>query len=173
VRAPIILFSYFNPILQYGLERFAASAAQAEVDGALVVDLSPEEAENYVWAMRAQNLDTVFLASPTSTDARLERAAQLSTGFLYLISRTGVTGARSEMASSVRPLAERARRLTALPLAIGFGISTAAQVREVQSHADAAVVGSAVVHAIEERFAQEGPAAIEQFVRGLKAGTEG
>jgi len=173
VRAPIILFSYFNPILQYGLERFAASAAQAEVDGALVVDLSPEEAENYVWAMRAQNLDTVFLASPTSTDARLERAAQLSTGFLYLISRTGVTGARSEMASSVRPLAERARRLTALPLAIGFGISTAAQVREVQSHADAAVVGSAVVHAIEERFAQEGPAAIEKFVRGLKAGTGG
>ncbi len=173
VRAPIILFSYFNPILQYGLERFAASAAQAEVDGALVVDLSPEEAENYVWAMRAQNLDTVFLASPTSTDARLERAAQLSTGFLYLISRTGVTGARSEMASSVRPRAERARRLTSLPLAIGFGISTAAQVREVQSHADAAVVGSAVVHAIEERFAQEGPAAIEKFVRGLKAGTGG
>ena len=173
VRAPIILFSYFNPILQYGLENFAASAAQAGVDGALVVDLTPEEAENYVQAMRAQNLDTVFLASPTSTDARLERAAQLSTGFLYLISRTGVTGERSEMASSVRPLAERARRLTSLPLAIGFGISTAAQVREVQSHADAAVVGSAVVHAIEERYSQEGPAAIEKFVRGLKAGTEG
>ena len=170
VRAPIILFSYFNPILQYGLENFAASAARAGVDGALVVDLSPEEAENYVQAMRAQNLDTVFLASPTSTDARLERAAQLSTGFFYLISRTGVTGERSDMASSGRPLAERARRLTSLPLAIGFGISTAAQVREVQSYADAAVVGSAVVHAIEERFAQEGPAAIEEFVRGLKPG---
>ena len=172
VRAPIILFSYFNPLLQYGLEKFAASAAQAGVDGALVVDLTAEEAQNYVQAMRAQNLDTVFLASPTSTDARLERAARLSTGFLYLISRAGVTGERSEIASSVRPLAERARRLTSLPLAIGFGISTAAQVREVQLHADAAVVGSAVVHAIEERYSQEGPAAIEKFVRGLKTGAE-
>src|SRR5208282_4068666 len=115
VRAPIILFSYFNPLLQYGLERFAATAAQAGVDGALVVDLTAEEAESYVQAMRARNLDTIFLASPTSTDARLERAARLSTGFLYLISRAGVTGERSEIASSVRPLAERARRLTSLP----------------------------------------------------------
>jgi tryptophan synthase alpha chain len=173
VPAPIILFSYFNPILQYGLEEFAARAAQAGVDGALVVDLTAEEAEGYVQEMRAQHLDTVFLASPTSTDARLERAAQLSTGFLYLISRTGVTGERSEMASCVGALAERARRFTPLPLAIGFGISTAAQVYEAQSHADAAVVGSAVVHAIEQHFSQEGPAAIEQFVRGLKAGTRG
>jgi tryptophan synthase alpha chain len=172
VRAPIILFSYFNPILQCGLESFAARGAETGVDGALVVDLAVEEAESYVRAMRAQNLDTVFLASPTSTDARLERAAQLSTGFLYLISRTGVTGERSEMASSSRVLSERARRLTSLPLAMGFGISTAAQVREVQSHADAAVVGSAVVHAIEERFSREGAAAIEQFVRNLGAGTE-
>src|SRR5208282_3648827 len=115
VKAPIILFSYFNPILQFGLEKFAVNAAQAGVDGALVVDLTVEEAEDYVQAMRAQNLDTVFLASPTSTDARLERAARLSTGFLYLISRAGVTGERSEIASSVRPLAERARRLTSLP----------------------------------------------------------
>ena len=173
VRAPMILFSYYNPILQYGLEEFAATAAQVGADGALVVDLSPEEAENYLRAMRAQNLDTVFLASPTSPDDRLERAAKLSTGFLYLISRTGVTGERSEIASSVRPLAERARRFTSLPLAVGFGISTAAQVREVQAHADAAVVGSAVVHAIEERYSREGPAAIEHFVRGLKAGTGG
>ena len=172
VHAPIILFSYFNPLLQFGLEKFAATASAAGVDGALVVDLIPEEAEHYVRAMRAHDLDTVFLASPTSTDARLERAAQLSTGFFYLISRTGVTGERSELASSVQPLAERARRLTRLPLAIGFGISTAAQVREVQRHADAAVVGSAVVHAIEERFSREGPAAIEKFARELKTGTE-
>jgi tryptophan synthase alpha chain len=158
--------------LQWGLEKFAASAAQAGVDGALVVDLSTEEAENYVQAMRARNLDTVFLASPTSTDARLQRAAQLSTGFMYLVSRTGVTGERSDMAASGRTLAERARRLTPLPLALGFGISTPAQVREVQSYADAAVVGSAVVHAIDERFPQEGPAAIEKFVRNLRAGTE-
>ena len=172
VNAPVILFSYFNPILQYGLENFAVRGAEAGVDGALVVDLTVEEAEGYVQAMRAHNLDTVFLASPTSTDARLARAAELSTGFLYLISRTGVTGERSEMAASGRLLTERARRLTSLPLAMGFGISTAAQVREVQSHADAAVVGSAVVHAIEERFAREGAAAIEKMVRALRNGTE-
>ena len=172
VRAPIILFSYFNPILQCGLETFAARAAEAGVDGALVVDLTVEEAEEYVRVMRAQNLDTIFLASPTSTDARLERAAHLSTGFLYLISRTGVTGERTALAAGGSLLTERARRVTSLPLAMGFGISTAAQVREVQSHADAAVVGSAVVHAIEERFSREGAAAIEKFVRSLKTGTE-
>jgi len=172
VRAPIILFSYFNPILQYGLERFALEAAQAGVDGALVVDLSPEEAGEYVGALRAQHLDTVFLTSPTSTEARLERASKLSTGFLYLVSRTGVTGERSEISASLQPLVEQARRHTVLPLAVGFGISSPEQVRAVQSIADAAVVGSAVVHAIEERFAGEGPAAIERFVRWLKAGTE-
>jgi tryptophan synthase alpha chain len=172
VSAPMILFSYFNPLLQYGLERFAAAAAQAGVDGALAVDLSPEEAEQYVATMWARSLDTIFLASPTSPDERLKRAAKLSTGFLYLISRTGVTGERSEIAASVLPLVARARRLTSLPLAVGFGISSAAQVREVQKHADAAVVGSAVVHAIEENFAGGGAAAIEQFVRRLKAGTE-
>ena len=173
VRAPMILFSYYNPILQYGLESFAATAAEAGVDGALVVDLSPEEAENYLGVMRAQNLDTVFLASPTSPDQRLERAARLSRGFFYLISCTGVTGERSEIASSVRPLVEHVRRFTSLPLAVGFGISTPAQVREVQGHADAAVVGSAVVHVIETRYWQEGPAAIEQFVLELKAGIGG
>ena len=173
VQSPIILFSYYNPILQYGLDRFARDAAQAGVDGALVVDLSPEEADPYVRAMRAHNLDTVFLASPTSTDARLERAARLSTGFFYLISRTGVTGERSEISSSVRPLVERAQRFTPLPLAVGFGISDPAQVREVQALAHAAVVGSAVVRAIEEHYAKEGAAAIEQFVRWLKEGSVG
>jgi tryptophan synthase alpha chain len=171
VRAPIILFSYYNPILQYGLEKFARDAAQAGVDGALAVDLSPEEASSYVSVLRAQNLDTVFLASPTSTDARLERVSELSTGFLYLVSRTGVTGERSEISAGVRPLVERARRHTLLPLAVGFGISNPAQVRAVQSVADAAVVGSAVVHAIEERYAGEGAGAIERFVRWLKEGT--
>ncbi len=173
VRAPMILFSYFNPILQYGLEKFAITAAGVGVDGVLVVDLSPEEAGDYVNTLQGQGLDTIFLASPTSPDARLERAAKLSSGFFYLVSRTGVTGERSEIASSVRPLVERARRITSLPLAVGFGISSAAQVRQVQQDADAAVVGSAVVHAIEERYSQAGAAAIEEFVRGLKAGTEG
>ena len=170
MQAPIILFSYYNPILQYGLENFARAAAQAGVDGALVVDLSPEEASPYVGAMRAQNLDTIFLAAPTSTAERLERAAALSTGFLYLVSRTGVTGERREISASVRPLVERARQRTALPLAVGFGISSPAQVRAVQSVADAAVVGSAVVRAIEGQYAAGGAAAIARFARWLKEG---
>lgn len=168
VRAPVVLFGYYNPLLQYGLESFARDAARAGVDGALVVDLTPEEAEPYVAAMRGQNLDTVFLVSPTSTDARLERAAELSTGFLYLISRTGVTGERDAVPSDLRPLVERTRRATKLPLAVGFGLSSADQVRRVQELADAAVVGSAVVRAIEERYSSGGAAAIEEFVRGLR-----
>jgi tryptophan synthase alpha chain len=169
--APMILFSYFNPVLQFGLERFARDASRAGASGALIVDLTPEEAEPYVAAMRGQNLDTVFLASPTSTDARLKRAAELSSGFLYLISRTGTTGERSELSASARTLVEGVRRFTQLPLAVGFGISHPAQVREVQAFADAAVVGSAVVHAIEERYHSAGEAAIERFVRWLKEGT--
>jgi tryptophan synthase alpha chain len=172
VRAPIILFSYFNPVLQYGLENFAERAAQVGVDGALIVDLTADEGDDYVRVMRAHHLDTVFLASPTSTDARLKRAAELSTGFLYLISRTGVTGERADMASSGNALAERARRVTSLPLAVGFGISTHDQVKAVQSYAEAAVVGSAVVHAIEDRFSAGGAKAIEKFVRQLKTGAE-
>lgn len=170
-RPPLILFSYYNPVLQFGLEKFARAASQAGADGALVVDLTPEEAIPYWSAMRAQNLDTIFLASPTSTAERLERIAKLSTGFLYLVSRTGVTGERQEISSSVRPLVERARRSTDLPLAVGFGISNPAQVREVQALADAAVVGSAVVRAVEERYPSGGGAAVEQFVRWLKEGS--
>jgi tryptophan synthase alpha chain len=172
VKAPIILFSYYNPILKYGLKNFAKRAAQVGVDGALIVDLTADEADEYVEVMRAHHLDTVFLASPTSTEARLKRAAECSTGFLYLISRTGVTGERTDMASSGKVLAERTRRLTSLPLAVGFGISTHEQVKEVQTYSEAAVVGSAVVHTIEDRFAEGGAAAIEKFVRRLKTGSE-
>jgi len=168
VRVPMILFSYYNPVLSYGLESFARDAARAGADGALLVDLTPEESEPYVRVMRGQNLDTVFLASPTSPDHRLKLVAEASTGFLYLISRTGTTGERSDISSSLRPLVERARRFTALPLAVGFGISNPAQVREVQAVADAAVVGSALVHTIEERYPSGGTDAIEQFVRWLK-----
>lgn len=172
VQVPIILFSYFNPILRYGLQQFAQDASRAGADGALVVDLTPEEAEAYVGVMRAHNLDTVFLASPTSPDERLKLVAGLSTGFLYLISRTGTTGERTELSASAGALVERARRVTSLPLAVGFGISQPAQVRQVQEFADAAVVGSAVVHAIEERYHSGGAAAIEQFVRWLKEGSQ-
>ncbi len=171
VKAPIILFSYYNPVLQYGLENFARDAARAGADGALIVDLTPEEAEPYVGVMRAQNLDTVLLASPTSTDERLERVAALSSGFLYLISRTGTTGERAEVSSSAGVLIARARRFSTLPLAVGFGLSRPEQIRKVQESADAAVVGSAVVHAIEERYHSGGAAAIERFVRWLKEGT--
>lgn len=170
IRAPLILFSYFNPILQYGLARFAGDLARAGGQGALAVDLSPEESEDYLRAMRGEKLDTIFLAAPTSTDERLGRIAQASSGFLYLISRAGVTGERASLSAAVRPLAERVRRFTRLPLAVGFGISSPVQVREAQSLADAAVVGSALVRAIEERYAKEGAGAIEEFVRWLKSG---
>lgn len=170
VHVPIILFSYYNPILRYGLEEFARDTARAGADGALVVDMTPEESGPYIAAMRARNLDTVFLASPTSPDHRLKLVAQASTGFLYLISRTGTTGERSDISSSLRPLVESARKFTQLPLAVGFGVSTPAQVREVQAVADAAVVGSALVHAIEERYASGGPKLIEQYIRWLKEG---
>jgi tryptophan synthase alpha chain len=170
VRAPIVLFTYYNPVLQYGLENFARDAAEAGADGALVVDLTPEEADAYIAAMRAHHLDTIFLASPTSPDARLALVARLSTGFVYLISRTGVTGERAEISASVGPLVERMRRFTGLPLAVGFGISNPAHVRQVQSVADAAVVGSAIVHAIEDGYAAGGAEAIEGYVRWLKEG---
>jgi tryptophan synthase alpha chain len=168
LRAPIVLFTYFNPVLQYGLDAFARTAAQAGADAALIVDLTPEEADGYIASMRSNRLDTVFLASPTSTDERIERVAAASTGFLYLVSRTGVTGERQNLSAAVQPLVERARRFTGLPLAVGFGISTPAQVREIQQLADAAVVGSAVVHAIEERYPAGGAAAVRDFVRCLK-----
>ena len=168
VRAPMILFTYYNPILQYGLEDFSRDAARAGIDGALVVDLTPEESGDYVTAMRNQNLDTVFLASPTSTDERLACIARLSTGFLYLISRTGVTGERPQLSVTLRPLVDRVRRFSPLPLALGFGISTPEQVKEVQSLAVAAVVGSALVHAFEDRYAAGGESGIERYVRWLK-----
>jgi tryptophan synthase alpha chain len=168
LRAPIVLFTYFNPVLQYGLEAFARTAAQAGADAALIVDLTPEEADGYIVSLRSHRLDTVFLASPTSTDERIERVAAASTGFLYLVSRTGVTGERQNLSAAVQPLVERTRRFTSLPLAVGFGISTPAQVREVQQLADAAVVGSAVVHAIEERYSTGAATAVRDFVRWLK-----
>jgi tryptophan synthase alpha chain len=170
-RAPLILFTYYNPVLQYGLEKFARDASRAGADGALVVDLTPEEAGAYVDAMRGHNLDTVFLAAPTSTDERLERIANLSTGFLYLISRTGVTGERKEIASTLEPLVRRVRKFSSRPLAAGFGISSPEQVRAVQDLTEAAVVGSAVVRTIEEHYDSEGAQAVERFVRWLKGET--
>lgn len=164
----LIVFSYFNPILRYGLEKFADDARQARVDGALVTDLTVEEASDYLRIMRARGLATVFLAAPTSTDQRLRRIAAASTGFIYAVSRTGVTGERSELAQDARQLAQRLRRFTKLPIAVGFGISNAQQVDAVGEYAEGAVVGSAVVRCIEEA----GPAAasrrVAELVRALK-----
>ena len=171
VHAPFVLFSYYNPILQYGLEDFARDASNAGADGVLAVDLSPEESGPYIQTMRKWSLDTIFLAAPTSTDDRLQRVADASTGFLYLIARAGVTGERSQMSQSTRPLIERVRKMTRLPLAVGFGLSSPEQIRSVQELADAAVVGSAVVRTIEEHFSSEGAGAVERYVRWLKQGT--
>ncbi len=166
-QVPIVLFSYFNPMLQYGLEQFAKDAKASGADGVLAVDLAPEEAGPLVEALRAQQLDSIFLASPTSTAERLRKIAAHSSGFLYLVSRMGVTGERKSLADDLVPLIERTRAATKLPLAVGFGISTPEQVRAVQEHAEAAVVGSAVVRCIEDHYAEEGVTAIEEFVRRL------
>ncbi len=147
---PLVLFSYFNPILQMGLEKFAGAAAAAGADGVLATDLTPEEAGEYRAAMHARGLDTIFLAAPTSTDARLAQIAACSTGFLYLISRMGVTGERNALSEELPELARRVRRFTKLPLAVGFGISQPAHVSVLGGIADAAVVGSALVAEIEK-----------------------
>jgi tryptophan synthase alpha chain len=166
---PLVIFSYFNPILQMGLEKFAAAAAAAGADGVLATDLTPEEAADYRAAMRAHGLDTIFLAAPTSTDARLVKIAECSTGFLYLISRAGVTGAREALPEELPALARRVRRFTKLPLAVGFGISQPAHVSVLGGIADAAVVGSALVAEIEKAAnANEAAQNVAGRIRALK-----
>ena len=166
--AGLIIFSYLNPILRFGLERFCATAADAGADGALVTDLPVEEARDYLVHMRRRELATVFLAAPTSTERRLQSIAEASTGFLYAVSRTGVTGTRQELASDARRLVKRLRRYTRLPIAVGFGISTAEQVQEVAQFADAAVVGSAIVQAVENAASPgSAPQAVAELVRKL------
>src|SRR5579863_4151796 len=166
---PLMLFSYFNPILQMGVDRFADVAAKAGTDGVLVTDLTPEEAGEYRAAIQARELDTIFLAAPTSTDERLAKIAECSSGFLYLISRTGVTGTRESLPEDLPSLARRARRFTKLPLAVGFGISQPAHVTVLGGIADAAVVGSALVAQIEKaRSADAAAVGVAGLVRVLK-----
>jgi tryptophan synthase alpha chain len=147
---PLVLFSYFNPILQMGLDKFASAAAQAGADGALATDLTPEEAGDYRRAMHAHGLDTIFLGAPTSTDERLKLIAEACSGFLYVISRTGVTGAREALPDDLPALLRRTRAVTSLPIAVGFGISLPGHVSMLGGLADAAVVGSALVAEIEK-----------------------
>ncbi len=147
---PLLLFTYLNPVLRFGLEPLARAAVASGIDGCLLTDLSVEEAEPYIHVMRQAGLDTVFLAAPTSSRRRMELVAKYSTGFVYLVSRTGVTGERSSVSDSIGPLVAEMRSVTPLPLAVGFGISTADQVRSVGAIADGVVVGSAFERAIEE-----------------------
>lgn len=178
VAAPIVVFSYANPLMRMGVETFSRRAAEAGVDGVLALDLPIEEAAEFRETLAADGLDTIFLLSPTTTDQRIRRAAELGRGFLYGISRLGVTGARATVASSASTLVERIRRQTSMPIALGFGISRPEHVTEVTVYAEAAVVGSALVSLI----AEAGRSAdlldrVESYVRWLKgaaapAGTE-
>ena len=149
-QVPLVLFSYYNPILQMGLEKFAAAAETAGADGVLATDLTPEESDDYRQILAAHHVDTVFLGAPTSTDERLAKIAGCSSGFLYLISRTGVTGANDVLPDDLPALLRRARAVTQLPIAVGFGISLPGHVSVLGGLADAAVVGSALVSEIEK-----------------------
>lgn len=171
---PIILFSYFNPLLQFGLERLCANARRSGVDGLLVTDLSPEEAGAFAAILRKHDLDLIFLIAPTSTDERLRMVSNLASGFIYAVSRAGVTGAQSAVSQEAKKLVARARQITELPIVVGFGISTQEQVAEVWRYADAAVVGSAIVAEIEKhKNASDLIARVGAFARALLPGGDG
>jgi tryptophan synthase alpha chain len=165
--AGLIIFSYLNPILRMGLAKFCAAAEEAGLDGALVTDLPVEEAGEYLQEMRGRNLAPVFLAAPTSPEARLKSIAKASAGFVYAVARTGITGARSAFPPEAKELVARIRRHTKLPVAVGFGISSAAQFASVGAFADAVVVGSAIVETIERNAGREADA-VRELVRGLR-----
>lgn len=150
IETPIILFSYFNPLLQFGISKLAQEARVAGIDGVLVTDLSPEEAGEFDAELRANDLDMIFLIAPTSTDARLKLVAQHARGFIYAVSRAGTTGVQASVSVEAERLVNRMRRFSPLPIAVGFGISSAAQVKDVQRYADAVVIGSAIVSKIEQ-----------------------
>lgn len=166
----LVLFSYYNPIFQMGLEKFAQQAAQAGADGVLVTDLTPEESAEYRAILAKHSLDTIFLAAPTSDDDRLQKISAVSSGFLYLISRTGVTGAKDSLPDDLPALIRRARAHTNLPIAVGFGISQPAHVSVLGGLADAAVVGSSLVSEIENaKSVDAAAAALSARIRSLKA----
>jgi len=168
---PLLLFTYLNPVVRYGLDALARDAAECGIDGCLLTDASVEEAGEYVAAMRRHGLDTVFLAAPTSTGRRLRLVAQYSTGFVYLVSRTGVTGERASLSAAIGPLVKSVRAVTDLPLAVGFGVSRPEHVAELGRHVEAVVVGSAIVSLIERNL--DNPSLeiqLESFVRELKHG---
>ena len=164
--AGLIIFSYLNPILRMGLEKFCKVARHAGIDGVLITDLPVEEASNYLEQARKNDLATIFLAAPTSTDQRLKQIADVSTGFVYAVSRTGVTGARQQLPEDAQSLVKRIRKFTKLPVAVGFGISTPEQFAAVGKFAEAAVVGSAIVQLIEQNPGREAES-VAKFVKQL------
>lgn len=164
----LVIFSYLNPILRMGLAKFCQVARLAGIDGTLVTDLPVEESAEYLREARKNSLATIFLAAPTSTDQRLKSIARVSTGFIYAISRTGVTGARQQMSGDAQTLVKRIRRFSKLPIAVGFGISTRAQFAAVGKFAECAVVGSAIVQIIEQNPGREA-AAVAEFIKQLLA----
>jgi tryptophan synthase alpha chain len=168
-QVPLVLFTYLNPVLRYGLAALARDAKAAGVDGCLLTDVSVEEAATYVDEMRAAGLDTVFLAAPTSTPQRMELVARYSSGFVYLVSRTGVTGEQASLSLSLAPLIASMRAVTSQPLCAGFGISTPEQARQVAHMADGVVVGSSIVRLIEQGAS---PAELEEFARSLRQGMD-
>jgi len=167
--AGLILFSYLNPVLRLGLSEFARAAKAAGADGVLLTDMIVEEADEYLKLMHENGLAPVFLAAPTSPDARLKAITENSQGFVYAISRVGITGTQAELASDAEALVKRLKQFTKLPIALGFGISTPQHVRAVAEFADAAVVGSAIVALIERTPPADAPRAVGEFVRGLRA----
>jgi tryptophan synthase alpha chain len=171
-KAGIIIFSYLNPVVRFGMEAFAKAAKEAGADGVLLTDMIVEEAGEYLRVMRENDLAPVFLAAPTSPDERLKAIAENSRGFVYAISRVGITGTQTELAGDAEQLVTRLRKFTKLPIALGFGVSNAEHVRAVAKFADAAVVGSAIVALIEKTPQAEAAQAVGKFVCSLK-GAEG
>jgi len=167
---PIVIFSYLNPLLQFGLSRFASAAARAGVDGVLLTDLPAGEDSDFAQELTAHSLDLIRLVAPTSTDERLEIIAEQAAGFIYAVSRTGVTGAITKSSEEAEKLVARVRRVSDLPVAVGFGISNADQVGDVWRYAEAAVVGSAIVAEIERAGSKDVVQRVEDFVRSLDPG---
>src|SRR5579863_3193012 len=166
--AGLVIFTYLNPVLRYGFSRFADDAAAAGADGVLIIDMIVEEAGEYLAQMNRVGLAPIFLAAPTSPDERLEAIAAHSKGFVYAISRAGITGKQQSMTADASALVARIRRWTGLPVAVGFGISTAEHVAQVGEFADAAVIGSAIVELIEKSAPGESPEAVARFIKGLR-----
>lgn len=171
---PILLFTYYNPVLAYGVERLAADSAAAGVDGILCVDLPPEEAADYEAAFRKHALSTVFLLAPTSTPDRIDLVAKHSSGFIYYVSRTGTTGERENVETDIEKMVAKIKAKTKLPVAVGFGIGTPAQAREIAAYGDGVVVGSAIVRLIGELGASpDTPIQVGTFVKSMVDATKG